>query len=106
MAPVTDREEIANELLGRLAELDNLKAAFEDKQMAVEAARQQAEQAADEYAGKIDAMLATGWATVPGLEAQGHVAPRRKGAGRRKTGAAASSGSAADMDNAGLASAS
>ncbi|MEB3022951.1 MULTISPECIES: hypothetical protein [Mycolicibacter] len=96
---MTDRSEIANELLGRLAELDDLKKAFEDRELAVEAARQAADKVAEEYAGKIDEMLATGWATVAGLQAQGHVAPRRRGAGRRKVVAAEPDAGSADLND-------
>ena len=88
MTEVSDRAVIAESLLGRLAELDQLKAVFEEKQSAVEAAQAQADQAAGAYSDKIDELLSTGWATPPALAAQGHAAPKRRTGSRRKGAAA------------------
>lgn len=84
MTEVTDRAGIAESLLGRLAELDQLKAVFEEKQSAVNEAQAQADQAADAYSDKIDELLSTGWATPPALAAEGHAVPKRRTGSRRK----------------------
>ncbi|WP_133055976.1 MULTISPECIES: hypothetical protein [Mycolicibacter] len=102
---MTDREEIANDLLGRLTELDNLKAALEDKQQAVEAVRQEEERAREQYEAAIDAMLATGWATPAGLQAQGHGSTRRRGPGRRKAAVIDPAASQLETNNTSLAQA-
>lgn len=98
MTDVTDRAGIAESLLGRLAELDQLRAVFEEKQSAVDAAQAQADQAADAYSDKITDLLSTGWATPPALAAQGHAAPKRRIGGRRK-GAATEAHAAPEHDD-------
>ncbi len=85
MASVTDRNEIAETILGSLTELDRLKAELEDKSAAVEHAENARDLVAEKYGDKITEILDTGWATAQALASQGHTVPKKRpGPARRR----------------------
>ncbi|MUL61030.1 hypothetical protein B5P44_00320 [Mycobacterium sp. CBMA 213] len=85
MASVTDRNEIAETIIGSLAELDRLKTELGDKSAAVEHAENERDVVAEKYGDKITEILDTGWATAQALASQGHTVPKKRpGPARRR----------------------